>query len=189
MALHFSGEVTQAVRLGGTRMNRIAAGAILFALGVGVVASISAAEPLPTIGNETRKSTKDKSAATFGDLPNKVPVILGPMEPDAMAQALKLEQEAYQRRLDVCLKLRQVALKLNDESLATRADDLERDATAVYHLRTAKLGVKSALRGSLESLDRKLGTGIAETPLTVAPPEPASATATAEANSFRVVKP
>jgi len=166
-------------------MNRIAAWGLAVALGVGV-ASIVAGEPLPQMGT---KPVKDKSSATFGELPAKVPVILGPMEPDVMTQALRLEQEAYQRRLDVCLKLRQVALKTNNESLANQADELEREATAVYHLRTAKLGVKSALRGSMESLDRKLGTGIAETPLTVASPEPASAKATASAPDFRVVNP
>lgn len=169
-------------------MNRLAAGVLLGALGLGVVSTILAAEPLPGVGTDTRKSI-NKDKATFGDLPAKVPVIYGPMEPDALAQALKLEQEAYQRRLDVCLKLRQVAVKNNDDGLLNKADELEREATAVYHLRTSKLGLKSSLRGTLDSLDRKLGTGIAETPLSVAPPEPLPAKATAEANSFRVVNP
>ena len=170
-------------------MIRIAAWGLTTALSAGVVASVLAGEPLPRVVGDSRKTAANSSSATFGDIPARAPVILGPMEPHVLAQALKLEQEAYQRRLDVCLKLRRIAVEQNNDTLLRQADDLEREATVVYHLRTAKLGVKTSLREPLETLDQKLGSGAAETPLTVAPPEPNSAKATAKAPTFRVVNP
>lgn len=165
-------------------MKRIWAWGLCLGLGVGAAIGF-AAEPLPKLGAESRPA----KSHTFGELPAKPPVILGPMDPGVMAEALKLEQDAFQRRLDVCLRLRQVAAQQNNEALLAQVDELEREITAVYHLRTIKLGVKASLRGSFDKLDKKLGTGAAETPLTVAPSEPVPAKATAAAAPFQVVKP
>jgi hypothetical protein len=66
----------------------------------------------------------------------------------------------------------------NDEALMRQVDDLERQATALYTARVAALGVpkvKAPPPGSAAAvLDRKLGTGVAVTPLT-APAAPVAA--------------
>ena len=92
------------------------------------------------------------------------PVVFGPMDPGALAEALRAEQDAWQRRMDVCLKLRQIAADANDDKLLTQADDLERQATALYHQRTARLGVKAPAAAPDQT---------PAPPPPVAPPEPA----------------
>ena len=112
--------------------------------------------------------SKPDSEKTFADVPARPPVIIGPLDPAVLAAALRAEQDAWQRRMDVCLKLKQIALDRNDEPLARQADELERQATALYHQRTARLGVKAGVRGPADVLDRTIGAA----PPTVAPPEP-----------------
>ena len=65
----------------------------------------------------------------------------GPLEPEVRAQALVAEQEAFQRRMDVCLKLRQIAVQENDDALYQQADDLQAAAGQLYQMRVARLGV------------------------------------------------
>ena len=124
--------------------------------------------------------------------------------PEAMTEAIRAERDAFTRRLDVCTQLRRIAADTNDERLAQRALDLEQIAEDTYRQRIARLGVKSDLRTlpagmstpanigaastSTAALDRTLGSGTAVTPLTVAPPKPATpATATAQSRQFREV--
>ena len=83
--------------------------------------------------------------------PARPPVAVAPLEPAALAEALKAEQDAWGRRLEVCLKLRVVGNDANDEAMLKRADDLEKQATALYHSRVARLGVKAPLRGKSEA--------------------------------------
>ena len=90
--------------------------------------------------------------------PARPPVAVAPLEPAALAEALKAEQDAWGRRLEVCLKLRVVGNDANDEAMMKRADDLEKQATALYHSRVARLGVKAPLRGKSEA-------ALAETPV------------------------
>jgi hypothetical protein len=159
-------------------MHRRAAWGLCAALAAGAVAPVVAADPAPSseskpwyarlIGGESKKPEEK----TFGDTAARPAVVYGPMDPATLTEALKAEQSAYQRRLDVCLKLRQIAARTNDDQLAEQADDLERQATALYHARTAKLGVKAALRSAPEpAADVKPAAAV-----TVAPPTPASAT-------------
>lgn len=135
-----------------------------------------AADPAPTeprpwyarlVGGDAKKS----DGKTFGDTTARPAVVYGPMDPVTMAEALKAEQVAYQRRLDVCLKFRQIAARTHDNTLAGQADDLERQATALYHARTAKLGVKAALR----SVPEPAAVAAPVTAVTVAPPTPTAA--------------
>ena len=123
---------------------------------------------------------KPDSEKTFADVPARPPVIFGPLDPAVLAEALRAEQDAWQRRMDVCLKLKQIALDQNDEPLARQADELERQATALYHQRTARLGVKAGVRGPADVFDRTVG---------VAPPEPvvAEKPTAAPAREFREV--
>jgi hypothetical protein len=129
---------------------------------------------------------KPSSEKTFADVPARPPVIIGPLDPAVLAEALRAEQDAWQRRMDVCLKLRHIAFTRNDEPLAQKVDELERQATALYHQRTARLGVKAGVRSPADVLDRTVGAAVAPT---VAPPEPvvAEKPAAAHARAFREV--
>lgn len=126
------------------------------------------------------------------------PIAYAPLPADALAEALRSEQDAYLRRLDVCGKLRQIAAGANDDAMLADADRLEQQATALYHQRVARLGVKGGLRGmspvpSLvrtpgDVLDEKLGAGVAadpRKPLASTKPD----TSSAEARPSRGVKP
>ena len=84
---------------------------------------------------------------TFADTPSRPPAAVAPLEPAALAAALRAEQDAWDRRLEVCHKLRVIGDETNDEKLIRRANELEAQATALYHSRAARLGVKPKLRG------------------------------------------
>jgi hypothetical protein len=131
-----------------------ARGLAVAGLAAGTLATAVAADPPPTdkpwysriLGGKAEPKPADPP--TFGSLPPRVPV--GPLDPVAQAEAVKAEQDAWQRRMDVCLKLRQVAAARNDDALAAKADDLERQATTLYSQRVARLGVKSMGRGEVK---------------------------------------
>jgi hypothetical protein len=159
----------------------------LSALAAGVLAPMTPAAEPEKPGLVARwfggSAAKPESEKTFADVPARPPVIVGPLDPTVLAEALRAEQDAWQRRMDVCLKLRQVALQLDDEALAARADELERQATALYHQRTARLGVKAGVRSPADVFDRAPGAA-SSVPPTVTPPQPAG-----PAREFREVKP
>jgi hypothetical protein len=70
------------------------------------------------------------------------------LSPEMVAEARKAEQDAWQRRMAVCLKLREAAITLNDKRLERTAEELERQVDALYKQRVAALGlpkVKAAL--------------------------------------------
>jgi hypothetical protein len=150
-------------------MHRTAAWGLCAALSSSVVVPAAAADPAPKpeparptwfgrlLGPSAEK--KSETEKTFGSVPARPPVVLGPMDPIVLAEALKAEQDAYQRRLDVCLRLRELAAELNDDRLTAQALDLERQATALFHQRAARLGVKASLRSPEDVLDRTLGSG------------------------------
>ena len=159
-------------------MHRRAAWGLCAALAAGAAAPALAADPAPSeskpwyarlVGGDSKKPEEK----TFGSTAAKPGVVYGPMDPAALAEALKAEQAAYQRRLDVCLKLRQIAVRTNDDQLTEQADELERQATALYHARTAKLGVKAALRAAPEPPAGALSA--APVPVSVDEPVPAKA--------------
>jgi len=81
------------------------------------------------------------SGASAAKAPFRPPTITEPLKPEVLADALRAEQEAYLRRVSVCTELRRVALERNDDSLARQADELERQAAALYNARVAGLGV------------------------------------------------
>jgi hypothetical protein len=132
-----------------------------------------AARPAPTTVYDKlfgKSRTKAEPAPTAG----KAAADAAPagLPPDVKAAALRDEQDAWERRMAVCTKLREVAEARGDESLHRQVDELERQASALYHARTAALGIPKTRPADL--LDRQLGTGIAVTPLTApAPPTPA----------------
>jgi hypothetical protein len=63
------------------------------------------------------------------------------LTPEIIAEAVKAEYLAWDRRMLVCNKLKTVALARNDEALYKQADELERQANAIYQQRVSALGV------------------------------------------------
>lgn len=139
-------------RLGAKGLIALAAGA--GASAAGLVAADPPAKPWYAVfsSGEAKKETAAPPAR---------PIPVGPLSPEILADSLKAEQDAYLRRLDVCTKLRTVAVETNDEKLTAEADRLEQQATALYYQRVARLGVKGGPRGGVrtpaEVLDAKLG--------------------------------
>ncbi|HEY2786026.1 MAG TPA: hypothetical protein VGJ05_13745 [Fimbriiglobus sp.] len=105
--------------------------------------------------------------------PSGPPVIVAPLPPAELADAVRAEQMAYLRRLEVCTRLRDVATNTKNEKLIDVAEELEKQAFAMYQARVARLGVKTGPRNAEAELDSKLGTGAGVNPLTVASPKPA----------------
>jgi len=153
-------------------------GALGAAAGLGALAH--AAEPLPPRDKAEAPSWLARQMpALSGDkkpdadkTPARLPAAAAPLEPAVLAEALKAEQDAWSRRLEVCFNLRVVGNDANDEALLKQANDLEKQATALYHSRVARLGVKAPLRGKPEA-----ATTLAEPP------------AATPARAFKVVTP
>jgi hypothetical protein len=94
---------------------------------------------------------KDKAAT---DKPAESPSAV--LESPAMVR--KREQTAWERRLQVCLRLMDLADQNNDDRLYRQAEELEQRAWAVYLQRTAHLPSGSVRTESDEQiLDRHLG--------------------------------
>ena len=89
------------------------------------------------------------------------------LAPDVVAAAFRAESDAYLRRMDVCLKLRQTALDRNDDALMRQVDELERQAKAIYEQRISALGVSKSIKAPLPSV----GTGFASS-FDLAPEKP-----------------
>ena len=129
-------------------MNRIAARRLLAAgVAVGLMGAVTAADPAERSWREKLTGAKPAKPpepdGTFGTAPPK-PTAYAPLEPAVQADAVRAEQDAWQRRMDVCLKLQQVAAGRNDDTLRATADELEKQATALYQARIARLGVKES---------------------------------------------
>ncbi len=119
--------------------------------------------------------------------------ITAPLAPEVLADALRAEQDAYLRRISVCTELRRVAIEKGDEGLGRQAEELERQASALYNLRVAGLGVSKgkalpteSARG-LDSLDR--GTSpeqaITQARRLAAPTSPVPGTTTAQVREVK----
>jgi hypothetical protein len=150
-------------------------------------ATAAAADPPPRAARPTQTTVVDKlfgkskakaepAPAPKADVPPGLPA-------DVKAAALRDEQDAYERRMAVCLKFREIAVASGDESLHRQVDEMEQKAASLYHARVASLGLPKGRPADV--LDRQLGTGVAVTPLTApAPPTPAGpATAAARATA------
>ncbi|MGL6095121.1 MAG: hypothetical protein ACRC7O_04875 [Fimbriiglobus sp.] len=176
-------------------MHRFRAWGLTAALASAVgVAAASAADPAPKPWYSRVFAGGSASPAKPADAQPISPPV-APLTPEALADALKAEQDAYLRRLDVCTRLREVANRTNDDRLSDQADALEQQATALYHQRTARLGVRGP-RGSTTTtatavLDRTLGTGAATDPLAASrPPADTARPATAQVTTrFKEVQP
>jgi hypothetical protein len=122
-------------------MNRIRVWGLSAALAVGMAGSAVAADPpaeKPSLMKRMFGPSPKKPGPT---VPQRPITISAPLPPDQLAEALRAEQDAYLRRVSVCTELRRVAVERGDEPLARQADELERQAGAVYNARVAALGV------------------------------------------------
>lgn len=122
---------------------------------------------------------------------------VGPLSQEVMLGVLRAEKDAYIRRMEVCLRLKEIAQQNNDEKLDAKANELERQATAAYHERVSRVGGKSGgplppvpppSAAATAALDKALGSGVAVSPLS-SPKPAAGKTATAKAGQFKEVAP
>ena len=180
-------------------MDRFAVRACLIAFVAGSCVTAYAAEPISgekmeskpwytrLMGDSKPKPDADK---TYAATPPRPAVVLT-LDPSVLTDALRAEQEAWDRRMEVCRRLREVASPGDSEAITKQANDLEKQATALYHQRVARLGVKGPMRAPVDSFDRMLGSGAAIDPTQIASPKPTSSdkTATAQNRAFKVVNP
>ncbi len=185
-------------------MHRFGAWGLSAALATGAGAPLAiAADPAPRPPEARSADNKPWYARLAGTDDKKDPpaparpIAYAPLSAEVLAEALRAEQDAYLRRLDVCGKLRQIAAQANDDALFAEADRLEQQATTLYHQRVARLGVKGGPRGSTapamvrtpaDVLDSKLGSGIAADPRNAKTPGKPD-TSTAELRPGRGGKP
>jgi hypothetical protein len=143
-------------------MNRFRVWGLAAALAVGAGAPAIAADP-PV---NTSGLTTDTSGLTTDNRPwykrmffsSSAPKPVGPtlrsgpvtgmvrapsvtLTPEAVAETMKAEYLAWERRMSVCLKLREAANARGDEALMRQVDELERQANAIYQQRVTALGV------------------------------------------------
>ena len=172
----------------------LAHGLVAVAAGIGFAGLAVAADPPATdTPPESRSlvSRLNPFAAKPAEPGPRVRPAVGPLSAETMVAVLQAERDAYTRRLDVCHRLREIALQTNDEQLEAKAGELEKLAIETYKLRVGRLGVKSggAPVVPTDTLDRTLGTGVAVNPLTTGKPTASAKTATAKANTFKEVNP
>ena len=123
-------------------MLRFRAWGLSAALAVGGGAAAGAAEPVAKPPEQTTLMHKLFAAKTPKPGPRTAPpTITAPLSPEVLADALRAEQDAYLRRVSVCTELRRVATERADDQLLRQADELERQAAALYNARVAGLGV------------------------------------------------
>ena len=68
---------------------------------------------------------------------------VGPLDPVVLLEAVKAEQAACDRRLEVCRKIREIALANNDDALSREAEAMEQKVVALFKSRVARFGGKS----------------------------------------------
>ncbi len=128
-------------------MTRLRARRLLAAVAAGgLVGAAVAADPAPAdrswmerlTGKPAKPAEPDGTFA--GTSPR--PTSYAPLDPTAFQDAVLAERDALARRLEICTKLQEIAAARGDEKLAARAADLEKQASAIYKGRVARLGVK-----------------------------------------------
>lgn len=123
---------------------------------------------------------------------------VGPLSSETMVSVLQAEKDAYTRRLDVCHRLREIAINTGDETLEAKVNELEKQAMATYQARVSRLGVKNGgplpplpsatAIAATSKLDQNLGSGVAVNPLTTGKKSAtADKSATAKVNQFKEV--
>jgi hypothetical protein len=137
----------------------------------GLSAALFAAVPAAALADSQPPSPEQGTllGKLFGPKPPKpgptvhsvTPTITAPLKPEVVANALRAEQEALRRRMEVCTELRRVALERGDDYLARQVDELERTAATLYYTRTAALGVPQVRTPLPEPLGASSISGLA----------------------------
>lgn len=132
-------------------MNRFRVWGVAAALAVTVGAATSARAAEPTVGTDTRPWYKRmffSPPKPVGPVVRSGPVAGAPgrapsgvLAPEVVADAVKAEYGAWERRMSVCNELRKVAYDKNDEALVRQVEELERQVNATYQQRVSALGV------------------------------------------------
>jgi hypothetical protein len=73
--------------------------------------------------------------------PDRPITVSVPLPREVLADALEAERAAYLRRVSICLELQRIAIEKGDGALERQADELARQAAALYNARAASLGV------------------------------------------------
>ncbi len=89
-------------------------------------------------------TTPKRTGPTVASDPQRAMSITAPLPPEVVADAVRAEQDAYLRRVSICTELRRVAAQQGNDTLTRQADELERQAAALYNLRVTRLGVSYA---------------------------------------------
>ena len=127
-------------------MSRFRAWGVAAALAAGAATPAVAADP-PTATTAARPwykkmfTSAPKPAGPVVRSGPVAPVRSAPLAPEVVADAVKAEYVAWERRMSVCLKLREAAGARNDDALLRQVDELERQANAIYQQRVSALGV------------------------------------------------
>jgi hypothetical protein len=107
--------------------------------------------------------SKDKPAVKKKDLPKEDVKESDPTVPTAVetaAAARQREMQTLLRRLNVCDRLREIALETNDPELGRRAEELDARAWQVYTQRTGgQPGGVPDFESDERILDKHLGAG------------------------------
>jgi hypothetical protein len=101
------------------------------------------AKPESKTDTKSEAKSEGKSDATGkATTPLRPSIIMAPLSAELLAEAVKAEEAACTRRLDVCAKLREAAITTNDETLQRQIDELERQAIEVCQARIARMGLR-----------------------------------------------
>jgi len=132
-------------------MNRFRAWGLTAALAAGAGVPAIAADPpvapkQTTLADKLFGPSKPKRSGPTARPASNAPAMRSapmptPLTPEAIGDALRAEQDAYLRRLTICGELRRVGGETNNDALIRQADELERQAAALYNQRVAALGV------------------------------------------------
>jgi hypothetical protein len=167
---------------------RIAIGALCTLL---AVVSISHAQPPPPRDMPVAEAPWYQRWFGIGPDKPKPPPVAEHRDPTAEALAQRAAAEAdWDRRLQVCDELRQIAIEKNDQKLAAKADELERRATELYKRQTAHLAA-SRMVPSSDRMDKALGSSASSTAAAnrLNDSSQPDVGRTGQANAFREVKP
>jgi hypothetical protein len=156
------------------------------------------AAELPSAGTEVRSTEVGLSAPWYRRIFSnsekskhaKEPVA-EPLPPAVAIKSLAEEQAAYLQRLAVCTRLREIAVYNDNEDLVRQVDQLERQATELYHRKVSTLPSNRLTPVNAEArLDRELGSGIATNPLqSAAKRDTAGKARKGQASAQREVRP
>ena len=178
---------------GGMFMNKFRVWGLSAALVAGLGGQAVAADPYMQPDQTTlmQKLFAPRPPKPVGPTAPPAPItITAPLTSEVLAKAVQAEELAYLRRVAVCEGLRRVADEKGDMKLSRQADELERQADAIYKARISALGVPSVRAPLTEStrfinLDEPSSAQVAANRLTA----PVSPTPISTAEVIHEVKP